>query len=214
MKVLFVKATGYAGATRPSRSHLGVSSTEGPASGSGISSGGKILSLPRGWTLVELLVTAGIIAVLLSLVVSTGWKKMLHRAERAGCESNLKSLHGALTMYMADYGHWPQVPEEYFEGIGDEDQYMGWWFQELKPFQITEAQWMCPTDRRERNSSQKREDRGKHESSYGITPFGPGANEPRQFNTPWVVERADFHGKGPLMIMPEGTVQASPFVDF
>jgi prepilin-type N-terminal cleavage/methylation domain-containing protein len=164
----------------------------------------------RGLTLPELLVVTAIIAVLLVMVLSFSWKKILHRVERLGCESNLKSFHSALNAYMSDYGHWPQMPEEVFE-YGSAEGNHEWWHDILKEYDIGEERWLCPTDRRERNASQKLEDRDRYESSYGITLFDSGPNTPRQWNQPWIIESANFHGDGNLMLMPDGSIQASPW---
>ena len=164
----------------------------------------------RGLTLPELLVVIAIIAVLLTLGLSFSWKKILHRAERLGCESNLKSFYSALHTYMKDYGHWPQIPEEKFDS-GSAESYHEWWFEVLKEYDIGEERWLCPTDRRERRADQKPEDRDRYESSYGITNFDNGQNTPLQWPQPWVIEQSNFHGDGALMLMPDGSIQASPW---
>jgi prepilin-type N-terminal cleavage/methylation domain-containing protein len=167
-------------------------------------------SAVRGLTLVELMVVIAIISVLLMMVLSFSWKKILHRSERLGCESNLKSFFTALNAYQNDYGHWPQIPEEKFE-YGTSEDYHEWWFEILKEYDIGEERWLCPTDRRERRAQEKPEDRDRYESSYGITNFGPGPNTARQWPQPWVHEMTNFHGDGALLLMPDGSIQASPW---
>jgi type II secretory pathway pseudopilin PulG len=159
---------------------------------------------------VELIVVAAIVAVLVTLTVSTAWRKIQHRAERFKCESNLKSFFVALSAYQMDYDQWPQIPEKIFEK-GSRDDYWEWWFKTLKEYKITEEHWLCPTDRRERIADQKPEEAEKFPSSYGPTNFEPGPNTPREWNQPWVLERGDFHGSGNLMLMPDGSIQAAPW---
>lgn len=158
------------------------------------------------------MVSLSIVAVLTGLGLSFSWKKLLHKTERAGCEGKLRSFHMALNNYMADQGHWPQLPEE-FMMRGSEESYWEWWYATLADYDITEKHWLCPTDERERRAG-KPEDRDKFESSYCPTNFDQGRNTPFQDPQPWVLERSDFHGSGNLMIMPDGSIQTAPWLPF
>jgi prepilin-type N-terminal cleavage/methylation domain-containing protein len=164
-----------------------------------------------GWTLIELLIVIAIMAVLVTVTVSAAWRKLQQRAERFKCESNLRSFFVALNAYMMDHEQWPQMPEKIFEK-GSRDDYWEWWFDTLKDYQITEDHWLCPTDRREVRANQKPEEQEKFQSSYAPTNFDSGPNTPRAWNQPWLLERGDFHGSGNLMIMPDGSIQAAPWL--
>ncbi len=56
----------------------------------------------RGFTLVELLVSIGVIALLASIIVPS-YSIVRARANSAGCVNNLKALGTALNLYLSDH---------------------------------------------------------------------------------------------------------------
>lgn len=168
----------------------------------------------RGFTLTELLVTVALIALLASVGLAFNWSKIRNKIERAGCESNLKTLYAGFSNYLSDYGEWPQMPEnENFDSGDGEEGFWEFWITTMKhkDYGISDSHWICPTDRRERAANQKPEEREKFEGSYMPTPFDAGPDTPRRWRQPWFLERGDFHGDGPLMMMPDGAIQPSPW---
>ncbi|MFN0125883.1 MAG: type II secretion system protein [Verrucomicrobiales bacterium] len=169
----------------------------------------------RGFTLTELLVSIGLIAILATLGLAFNWSKMRNKVERVTCESNLKTLYSGFGNYLSDYSEWPQIPEDKNIDTGDgENAYWEFWITKMKPYKVSEIHWLCPTDRRERAANQKPEEREEFEGTYVPTEFDSGPSTPMAWRQPWFLERTDFHGDGPLMMMPDGSIQPSPWSKF
>lgn len=64
--------------------------------------------LPRGFTLLELLVTVAILAILVALV-SSAIPKMIDRARTVECLANMRSFGTALRLYAADNDGFPNL---------------------------------------------------------------------------------------------------------
>jgi prepilin-type N-terminal cleavage/methylation domain-containing protein len=150
------------------------------------------------FTLMEMLAVVTIIAILASVafVINAGVRK---KAERVQCGENLKSLHMALSSYLIDHKRWPQVEM----GMEDEEQYWQDWDAKLDKYDLPDKVWMCPTHKR------ATKDEFLRFSSYHPMPFsGESGLTPYKWkNMPWVIEIGDNHGNGPLMIMPDGSIQ-------
>jgi prepilin-type N-terminal cleavage/methylation domain-containing protein/prepilin-type processing-associated H-X9-DG protein len=65
----------------------------------------------QGFTLVELLVVIGVIAVLVAILLPVVSKARRH-AERVACASNLRQLGQALLMYAQENGQWLPMPAD------------------------------------------------------------------------------------------------------
>ena len=166
-----------------------------------------------GYSLTELILSILIISILAAIMFQFSSNKLRARAERTGCESHLKTLYSGFSTYLTDNGEWPQMPDHKFEsdsGPGEEN-YWEWWITTLKEYNIVEKEWMCPTDLRERNVGEKQSERDKFEGSYVPTHFESGTDAPFRWRQPWLLERGDFHGEGALMIMPDGSIEPSPW---
>ncbi len=169
-------------------------------------------ALSRGYSLVEMLLTIAIIAILAAFLFDFSRGRLQGKIERQTCENNLKTLYGAFGVYLADHGHWPQLPESVLER--SESDYWQWWMETLpeKEYGLTEKHWMCPSDRRARNANMKPEERDDFEGTYAPTPFDAGPQTPYEWSRqPWFMERNNFHTEGPLMMLPDGTIEPSPW---
>ena len=156
---------------------------------------------PRGraaFTLIELLAVITIVAVLIgvSVLVAGGLRK---KAERAACSKNLTTLYVALESYLQEHNRWPQIPDQ-----DEEEKYWESWQKVLARYDVPDKAWMCPTYKRATKEEFLRL------SSYAPTPFdGTSAMTPYKWNQPWLIEIGDNHGKGPLAIFSDGSVDVT-----
>ncbi|MDA1261747.1 MAG: type II secretion system protein [Planctomycetota bacterium] len=73
------------------------------------------LSLPRGFTIIELLITLSIVAILLSIMMP-GLKAARESANRIQCSSNLRQIGLAIYLYAFQNGE--RLPETIFDNEG------------------------------------------------------------------------------------------------
>ena len=160
----------------------------------------------RGYTILELLVTIGIVVALVGLTIPL-MESFRERARKVKCISHLRAIHSGFMGYMADVGHWPQMPEELKEGKVPEEEFFGFWIQATEPYGLSQESWVCPSDR----SLERRlnESKQKYFGSYVVTQFDDKPRTPYRWNQPWVMERGGFHKKGPHVLLPDGSVQST-----
>lgn len=153
--------------------------------------------------MVELLLVIGLIAVLASIVLALS-KSMRNRAEKAACIANMKSIFTALAAYTNDNKHWPQPPGS---ALADEELFWDFWITVLgedTEYGVPEKTWVCPTYRR--LSAGK--DYIERTSTYLPAGFDAvsAATPYRWGNQPWLMEIGNHHGKGALVLYPDGSV--------
>ncbi len=160
-----------------------------------------------GFTLLELLVAMGIVALLVAVLIPV-MGTMRERARKAKCLSHLRLIHSGFTGHINDKGNWPQLPEEDKERGLSESEFFEFWVASLEPYGVPEEAWICPSDRRfERLIEQ--EGKKVFRGSYVATMFDEKAATPFKWNQPWVMERAGFHRGGAHVLMPDGSVNSS-----
>ncbi len=96
-------------------------------------------------------------------------------------------------------------PRVQSEGVEPED-FADKWVAALKPYGLTEINWVCPTIQRELQNP----DLTNHETAridYRAMPFDTNPQTPFRWSMPWFVESGDMHGNGNLMIFPDGHEQ-------
>ena len=157
----------------------------------------------RALSLLEVLVTVGIISFLLSLLYLVS-VRFIKRAELVKCMSHMRSLHTAFLAYVEDRGEWPQYDMK--DNSKSRDLFR-FYIQSLEEYGVSQDNWICPTDKIYRDIPEK--DRPKFYSSYMMTQFDKGNMTPLRWNQPWLVERGNFHGKGRLILMPDGSITES-----
>ena len=116
--------------------------------------------------------------------------------------TNLRNLFAALDADTRDQGHWPQCPYE----IGN-PEFDRWWLKELSHYNLSRANWECPTFQRmqERGEAEKKDEKT---IDYVPTPFDDQPRTPYKWaSQPWAVEVGDFHGDGNLVLFPDGSIK-------
>lgn len=163
-------------------------------------------SASAGFTLLELLTVVFIIAILMTIFFSL-YGVIRDKAEDSTCTANLRTLRVSFEAYLQDNHRWPQPPGEGWE---DEDKMWEFWVTELEPYDGRQKYWVCPTDRRYFLQSRSLEDLPDYYGSYIPTPFDAAEATPYRWRQPWLLERGDFHGKGPKAMMPDGSILTLP----
>lgn len=146
------------------------------------------------------------IIAILALCVMRAVGSATDRANVVRCVANLRNLHIAMNHDVIDQGHWPQCPFELAA-----EGYDGWWIKELGKYGISEASWQCPTllkqDRTEKSKDSTLRQMKIH---YVPTQFDDNPATPRKWaRQPWLIEIADAHGEGALIVFPDGAIIGS-----
>ena len=155
----------------------------------------------RGVTLLEL-VTVILVILILGVILLPVYSAVQRRTDKAACLANLRSLHTAANLYLQEHHMWPQVKSE---GVEPED-FATTWVATLKPYGLSEINWVCPTIQRELQNP----DLTVHDNAridYRAMPFDTNPQTPFRWSMPWFVESGDMHGNGNLMIFPDGHEQ-------
>lgn len=155
----------------------------------------------RGFTIVEILVAVGILAVLSGLAF-VSYQPLLMKADGTKCLSHMRSIHSALGASVNDAGQWPQDPEPP-DGVSIIDEQ--WWIDQLSPYGITENIWQCPAIKRLAGGSDELKDHRIHylPADFDDRPFSPF----RYATQPWLIEIASLHSRGGNVCFPDGSIR-------
>lgn len=155
------------------------------------------------FTVVEVLVCIAILLILAAML-NTAWVSVAPKVAQAQCFSNMRSIHGSLSTYLTDVGHWPQIPTK---SEDNEETYETWWLATLEPYGGVAKVWQCPVLR-----SRKVQDADGYvlRMHYIPTDFDANPISPRRWSTmPWLIERGNNHGRGALLAFPDGSIRTS-----
>lgn len=156
------------------------------------------------FTILEVLAVIILLLILAALFVPN-LRDYLRRAGEARCTSNLRALNISLRGYLQDHQSvWPQGPS-----LNEEKLWESFWLTTLKPYGITPRDWRCPTiDSAFAQSGIPSDQRPK--IHYIPTMFTAEPDIANRWPTqPWLIERSDAHGNGPLICFPDGSVKSA-----
>lgn len=157
----------------------------------------------RGFTLLELLSAIVVLAILVTLLLPAA-EGLRGKAERAGCNSNLRGLYAAANAYMQDKQQWPQVSMKEIRS----PSFALAWIKAFEPYQITRKNWVCPGIQRQMKNPDLYDDKNAR-VDYTGTPFGTNSRAPFRWPThPWFIERGDMHGDGNLILFTNGSIKS------
>jgi len=155
-----------------------------------------------GFTLTELVTVIAIIGLLALLLMPAAARIKLY-SQRVRCMSNLRSLHVAASQYLQEYQSWPQITMS----SNSEADYTAKWIAIFQPFGITAKTWTCPSI--QRDAVNETPSGSIPQRDYAAGTFGTGRMTPFKWSTqPWFFELANVHGKGNLIVFPDGSVKA------
>lgn len=149
-----------------------------------------------GFTILELLAIAAILGILAALIIPN-YQGIVLKAQEAVCKSHMRSIHVALANYLQDHQDvWPQGPYP-----KDKVAWEAFWLATLKPYDISENTWQCPTLKRALT------DEG-YQLHYAPSMFDATPGIARRWSKqPWLIERFGIHGQGPLICFPDGSIK-------
>jgi len=153
----------------------------------------------QAFTLLELVVATSIVLILAALLIGN-YERIVSSAQQAVCTSHMRSIHGGLALYLQDHRDvWPQAPD-----MRQERLWENFWLSTLEPCGISARTWQCPTIRGLVRSGEVDSPKIHYAPSmFDATP-GIARRWPTQ---PWLIERADAHGLGPLVCFPDGSIK-------
>jgi type II secretory pathway pseudopilin PulG len=156
------------------------------------------------FTLLEILATVILLGILFALFTPS-LRDYLRRADEVRCTANLRALNISLRGYLQDHkAIWPQGPS-----LNEERKWEHFWLSTLKPYGISPRVWKCPTIERSFVQSGAPEEK-RPKLHYIPTMFTAEPDIANRWATqPWLIERGDAHGQGPLICFPDGSVKSA-----
>jgi prepilin-type N-terminal cleavage/methylation domain-containing protein len=159
-------------------------------------------SLERGFTLVELIVVIGILAILLALLVPAS-QKVLPKLDEIGCMQNLRQLWMAFAPCATEPTGWPQLPKGVKPGTIEEEKF--WIDYSSRVLGVNKKTWLCPSIQRQMSHLPTNSQAPLID--YLPTLFDARPNTPNKWpSMPWFTEIGNVHGHGNLSVDRDGHV--------
>lgn len=156
------------------------------------------------FTVTELLVGVGILAILVAIIMPYLSSGFGARASKVICVSNMRSLHVSFESFIQDNGAWPPSPPTYQDEDDELVKGEEWWLKMMDSYTDSRKVWLCPVLERGHFSTPS----GKRlQMHYIPTQFDGNKMSPYRWpKQPWLIEMANSHGDGALVLFPDGSV--------
>lgn len=161
----------------------------------------------KGFTILEIIAVILLLLILI-LVCAPYLQRSFASISQVRCMSNLRNLHVGFESYIQDNGRWPQEVDTGVEyGLGREysnnQEYEDWWINTMAPY-VDPKVWQCPVLKAEHLKDM---DNNPVRLDYTPTMFDANPISPHRWpKQPWLIEIANAHGHGPLILMPDGSI--------
>jgi type II secretory pathway pseudopilin PulG len=158
----------------------------------------------QAFTLLEI-VAVLLILTILSLLFVPNLAGYLRRAGEVRCSANMRAINIGLRGYLQDHKSvWPQGPSPLEEKAWEQ-----FWLTSLAPYGISARDWRCPTINGA-FAQAGTPDAKRPKVHYIPTLFSAEPDIANRWPTqPWLIERSDAHGSGPLICFPDGSVKSA-----
>ncbi|MEO6053330.1 MAG: hypothetical protein ABIP97_04890, partial [Chthoniobacterales bacterium] len=113
-----------------------------------------------------------------------------------------RNLHVSFENYLQDNKMWPPQPDFSPE---EDEQYENWWLTTMAPYTASSKKiWQCPLLVAQKTKNINGQLLKMH---YSPTMFDANPLSPHRWaKHPWMIEIANAHKHGPLVLMPDGSV--------
>lgn len=128
---------------------------------------------------------------------------VVRAVSKAQCMTNMRNLHVAFASYVNEAGHWPQQPDDL---LGNDEMYDLFWTKSMYPYTQSDKVWTCPLLQKAHLQNTDGKEVKVH---YLPTKFDLTKQAPYRWpGQPWLIEIANAHGQGPLILFPDGSIKS------